>query len=32
VFRFYYAFQQAKHGHTQFLETLEAQMFSALDV
>ncbi|HEX6974832.1 MAG TPA: hypothetical protein VF147_10550, partial [Vicinamibacterales bacterium] len=29
VFRFYYAFQEAGHGRTHYLEQLEAQMFAA---
>jgi len=32
VFRFYYAFQQAKHGRRQYLETLEEELFSELGV
>jgi hypothetical protein len=32
VFRFFYAFQEAKHGQSQYLEALEAQMFVALGV
>jgi hypothetical protein len=31
VFRFFYAFQQATHGRRQYLETLEAELFSELD-
>jgi hypothetical protein len=31
VFRFYYAFQQAKHGRPQYLEGLEAQVFQAVE-
>ena len=30
VFRFFYAFQQAKAGRPEYLESLEAQMFEAL--
>lgn len=32
VFRFYYAFQQARHGRRQYLDTLEATVFSELGV
>jgi hypothetical protein len=32
VFRFFYAFHEAKHGNAQYLERLEAQMFAALGV
>ena len=32
VFRFYYAFQQAKHGRRQYLETLESGLFDELGV
>jgi hypothetical protein len=32
VFRFYYAFQQAKHGRTQYLDALEADLFRELGV
>ena len=32
VFRFYYAFQQAKHGRTQYLDALEAELFQELGV
>lgn len=31
VYRFYYAFQQSKHGRAQYLEGLEAEMFSELE-
>jgi hypothetical protein len=31
VFRFFYAFQQVKAGRRQYLETLESQMFEALE-
>jgi hypothetical protein len=31
VFRFYYAFQQAKYGRAQYLEALEAQVFQAVE-
>lgn len=31
VFRFYHAFQQARHGRPQYLEALEAQMFQAVE-
>lgn len=30
VFRFFYAFQEAKHGRTEYLAMLEGQMFTAL--
>ncbi|HSR92059.1 MAG TPA: hypothetical protein VLK88_12200 [Gemmatimonadales bacterium] len=32
VFRFYHAFKQANKGRTQYLKTLEAEMFSDLGV
>jgi len=32
VFRFYYAFQQAKHGRGQYLKTLESELFDELGV
>ena len=32
VYRFYYAFQQAKHGRTQYLDALEAELFRELGV
>src|SRR5262245_15474165 len=32
VFRFYYEFQQAKHGRRQYLETLESELFDELGV
>jgi hypothetical protein len=32
VFRFYYAFQQAKHGRRQYLEMLESELFTELEV
>jgi len=32
VFRFYYAFQQAKHGRRQYLEALESELFEKLGV
>lgn len=32
VFRFFYAFHEAKHGDGQYLERLETQMFTALEV
>ena len=32
VFRFFFAFQQAKHGRRHYLETLEADLFKELDV
>lgn len=31
VYRFYYAFQQLRHGRAQYLESLEAEMFSELE-
>ena len=31
VFRFFYAFQEAKHGRTRYLESLERDLFAALD-
>jgi hypothetical protein len=32
VYRFYYAFQQAKHGRRQYLEALEAELFRTIGV
>jgi hypothetical protein len=32
VFRFYYSFQQAKHGRGQYLEKLESELFDELGV
>lgn len=32
VYRFFYAFQQAKHGRTQYLNALEAELFSELGI
>jgi hypothetical protein len=32
VFRFFYAFREARHGNRQYLERLETQMFTALGV
>jgi hypothetical protein len=31
VFRFFYAFHEAKHGAPQFVAELETQMFAALE-
>lgn len=32
VYRFYYAFQEAKHGRTEYTESLEAELFQELGV
>lgn len=31
IYRFYYAFQQAKHGRTQYRDALEKRMFEEID-